>query len=102
MLEIGCGAATRTEQIALHTDVKAIVAAEIDAIRTLYPNLLLHVELRVTRLREEPSDDAMQWAAARREEFEMREASLSQDVIRFNATISVGAKLGDQPDCFVP
>ena len=32
VLEIGCGAATRTEQIALHTDVKAIVAAEIDAI----------------------------------------------------------------------
>ena len=32
VLEIGCGAATRTEQIALHTDVKAIIAAEIDAI----------------------------------------------------------------------
>ena len=32
VLEIGCGAATRTEQIALHTDVKAIVAAEIDAV----------------------------------------------------------------------
>ena len=32
VLEIGCGAAIRTEQIALHTDVKSIVAAEIDAV----------------------------------------------------------------------
>ena len=32
VLEIGCGAATRIEQIALHTHVKAIVAAEIDAV----------------------------------------------------------------------
>ena len=32
VLEIGSGAATRTEQIARHTDVKAIVAAEIDPV----------------------------------------------------------------------
>ena len=32
VLEIGCGAAIRTEQIALHTDVESIVAAEIDVV----------------------------------------------------------------------
>ena len=32
VLEIGCGAAIRTEQIALYTDVESIVAAEIDAV----------------------------------------------------------------------